>query len=121
MVLQGVLEPRYGGCQPAGDRDPKGVGGDRLKAPELHGAREERGAVRLLPEVECLTLIGVLQEVQVRCDHGVRHGLRRGVELGKHLHDRQCLQGRPVGLVGPVPRSAIDEERGTIEVTDAVG
>ena len=104
----------------AGTGIPRVLAADRLKALQLHRAREERGAVLLLPEVVRLALIGALQEVQVRRDHGVRHGLRRRVELGEHLQDRQRLQGRPVGLVGPVPRGAVDQERGAIEVTEPV-
>jgi hypothetical protein len=64
----------------------------------------------LLPQVVGLALVGVLQEGQVRRDDGVRDGLGGGVELGVQPHDGQGLQGRAVGLVGPVPRRSVDQE-----------
>ncbi len=111
MTLDGVLQPRDGGTKPTRDRDPVGVGRDRLKALQLHRAREERGAVLLLPEIDRLSLIRTLQKAQVLCDHGVRHCLRGPVELGKQLQDRQRLEGRAVGLSAPVrPWRAADQE-----------
>jgi hypothetical protein len=57
--------------------------------------------------------------VQLRRDHGVRHGLRRRLELGQQLQDRQRRQSRPVALVGSAPRRAIGQQS-AIEVTAGV-
>jgi hypothetical protein len=73
VTRQGVLQPRYGGAQPARDRDADGVGRDRVEA------------------------------------------------LGEQPQDRQRLQVRPVGLAGPAPRRAVDQERRAVEVADAAG
>jgi hypothetical protein len=107
---QGVLQSRYGGAQPARDTDADGVGRDRLEALQLDRAGEERGAVLLFPQVVGLTLVRVLQEVQVGRDDGDCRGLRLGVELGVQLEDGQGLVGWAVGLVGPVPWRSVDEE-----------